>query len=1402
MLIFSALCTVPSTAQRWEKAKIPAPYDSGYYLDIFFLPSNLNLGWACDQRGGYVIRTVDGGQTWQGVKIDAAKAACHLEYIQFLDPLVGYCSGPCGMYKSVDGGITWRDIKPANSPFVWGGHFRNAQEGWFTGGGCGYNAFFKTMDGGTTFQMFVDTNEKQSALADPYWDATMPANTLYAIGSGTIWRSQTDGVNWQVLAYTGASSPWHEELAMSGNAICVPAGGTKCNTAPGLTEGIRFSPDLGQTWREFDTGEQMFGSFLLDATTGWASGWNASVYATTNAGLSWQLRNCGLEGANTDDILFLNSTTGWVVGDGLFRTAAALRTQSDSLLRFIDVCPDSARRDTVTVRNVNWFASPWTATITGPDAANFRVVNAPLSTNIASCTPQPVIIEYKPLAAGVHNATLLIRIEQPETTLVVNLQGTRRERSAYPVDTLLTYTTRVGTPVDRTMPWMSSSTVFFESIVNITRVSGDASINMTAVTPAVVRSGVTLTYITANVRDTGWIQAKFRVRFGPCTRDTFITVRVYGISPIFHSVVNATVDGKCRALDTLRIPISNSGNAPLIIRSMVANNFGPQAFIVLGFVSGRFGAPWTLLPKEADTVLLEYRSQTGNDNVTLVIDNDDLTLARGSKTPWQIGLRGVSMRPVITITPRIIDLGSMCTGDLVERTISLKNDGNTTASASLSTTSSQISGLTAGNITILGNQPRQVRFTYTARKNGPVNDTVFVRVSPCDTTEYVIVRGLVEDLSLTITPSSIIDSVDVNVAIQKRFVIRLMAADSATIRAIRMSPLPSAMITNIPTFPFLLRKGDSAIVTFTWMSAVPIEYIGALEVEAFATCSTMASANVRLKAMTTDYNYGPSQLSWRQQCAPSKQLDSVYIDVRGGRAVTLQSATIREAGVPFRVIRPTTPVQMLRDTRQWIVVEYEPLTTGLTRATLDVVTDAVGGSFSVPLEGQLSAPQILVRPSSVDFGTVEACVPEIVSTVEIANSGKLGAEIDIALSGAPRGIRIMERQVSVPAGDSVRVTIEVDPALLAAGSTQTKVYFTDRVCGSRDSVNVRVALAPDDRLVLTPNPLDQGILQPGQVSTGTVTISNPGLISRSIVQLRIEPPSLPWRIVPPVDGQILVAGGVASVTIEYAPVATGIHDARLVLVDGNKCTTSSEIDIRGRAQDPRVPPTFVLGLRINDYTVGPNSRIAIPVYWDSDVSDAQIDSLSTYINFSRLALNVDSVSVGTMMDANVRWTLDQDSIRLMVSSRGPECGYVGVIATLHGTAYSSLPDSTGLDFSRTVIWAREAVNVVVDDGSLIVDACGPRFLIQLGQQTRFRLLPPVPTRDVLSIATDAKRTDVASVEMYNSIGSAVKTFGSLHIDEGASVVRLSLADLPSGVYRLHISSASNGSLSESVVLVR
>ena len=204
LLLFLVLLGSASSmrAQRWEKVTLPAPYNTGYYLDIFFLPSDPSRGWACDQRGGYVIRTVDGGKTWAGVKVDPALNACHLEFVQFLDANLGYVSGPCGVYKSIDGGVTWTSIHPDPSVSLWGGVFRSATEGWFAGGGgCGNNVVFRTMDGGGTYTRFTDTTIKRSVLSDPYWDATLPPNTVYAVGSATIWKSEDDGVTRNVQTF-------------------------------------------------------------------------------------------------------------------------------------------------------------------------------------------------------------------------------------------------------------------------------------------------------------------------------------------------------------------------------------------------------------------------------------------------------------------------------------------------------------------------------------------------------------------------------------------------------------------------------------------------------------------------------------------------------------------------------------------------------------------------------------------------------------------------------------------------------------------------------------------------------------------------------------------------------------------------------------------------------------------------------------------------------------------------------------------------------------------------------------------------------------------------------------------------------------------------------------------------
>ena len=300
----------PLSAQ-WREVALPAPYNQGYYLDVFFLPSNPNLGWSCSMQG-HVIRTVDAGRSWRGTMIPNS----NLEYIQFLNARIGYASGPTGVYRSDDGGISWDDITPQLlvAEKGWGSFWINEREGLYFVGGCssGLQFFYRTTDGGQSWSV-TSTDEPNSGLSD---GLIFQDGTGYAVSSGVLWGTTDSGRNWFRINSTG-SKRWTEEIAVFGNSILLPTSGTDCD---GQTRGVgslRFSRDRGQTWREFQTRANMFGTFLLSESRGWGVGDQGAVFETTDFGQTWTRRNCGIRG-NIDDVWFVNDTLGWAVGEGIY----------------------------------------------------------------------------------------------------------------------------------------------------------------------------------------------------------------------------------------------------------------------------------------------------------------------------------------------------------------------------------------------------------------------------------------------------------------------------------------------------------------------------------------------------------------------------------------------------------------------------------------------------------------------------------------------------------------------------------------------------------------------------------------------------------------------------------------------------------------------------------------------------------------------------------------------------------------------------------------------------------------------------------------------------------------------------------------------------------------------------
>lgn len=307
-----------SSAQWKQITKIPAQFRDNYWLEVYFLPDKPNYGWCCGYNG-MVIRTTDGGNSWQGVKI---RNAGQIESIHFVNENVGYVVsvtsltgfGASVVYKSVDGGATWRDITPEENVSLWGCWFLNENYGVVLGGECwGYNLFYLTEDGGATWKLRY-YNESNSKNADPI---LYPDGSGYAVSSGRIWQTLDSGRTWKVYREIKGKD-WHEELAVSGKSFFVPYD-VEC-AGSNINGGARYSHDGGITWQDFAIGSPCYGSFLTSDSTGWFCGKNRAIYYISNWGKMIEDKHCGIPaGTNLDDLYFFSDSSGFVVGEGIFK---------------------------------------------------------------------------------------------------------------------------------------------------------------------------------------------------------------------------------------------------------------------------------------------------------------------------------------------------------------------------------------------------------------------------------------------------------------------------------------------------------------------------------------------------------------------------------------------------------------------------------------------------------------------------------------------------------------------------------------------------------------------------------------------------------------------------------------------------------------------------------------------------------------------------------------------------------------------------------------------------------------------------------------------------------------------------------------------------------------------------
>ncbi|MDX6499494.1 MAG: hypothetical protein QOG23_2754 [Blastocatellia bacterium] len=253
--------------QTWRKLY---PLTKDNLRDVYF--ANEKVGWLVAERDvlklktndeprTYLMKTQDGGSSWQRVFLNGADVNARLVRVVFADSQRGWVFGESGIvFATRDGGVQWTRQAAPTRHLLLGGTFLDYAHGWLVGAGA---TILQTSDGGMSWQ------------------------------SGVV--RDGAGARFTATSFAGNSLGW----------------------AVGTAGLIFATTDGGRTWSEQHSNIEtdLFDVKFVDTSEGWAVGSQGTLLSTKDGGRHWIATSSGTSHA-LDRLFFVDQDHGWVVGFG------------------------------------------------------------------------------------------------------------------------------------------------------------------------------------------------------------------------------------------------------------------------------------------------------------------------------------------------------------------------------------------------------------------------------------------------------------------------------------------------------------------------------------------------------------------------------------------------------------------------------------------------------------------------------------------------------------------------------------------------------------------------------------------------------------------------------------------------------------------------------------------------------------------------------------------------------------------------------------------------------------------------------------------------------------------------------------------------------------------------------
>ncbi|HKR02666.1 MAG TPA: YCF48-related protein [Pyrinomonadaceae bacterium] len=232
--------------------------------------SDAKRGWVAGD-GGFVSRTVDGGQTWARQTVETKDA---VNDIYFRNKDNGYLLAGNSIFQTEDGGQTWRELRRyfasdfgGATPELYSVRFSGKKRGWVVGS--------------------ISNND----------GVVLDSLVIYTDDGGKSWQRQRVPTKQELI---------HVDFADEKRGWIVGVGGT-----------ILHTEDGGETWSEqlSHTKATLYHVDFRNAEVGWAVGERATILRTADGGVNWLAVEAPVR-ATFLSVEFPDETSGWLVGRG------------------------------------------------------------------------------------------------------------------------------------------------------------------------------------------------------------------------------------------------------------------------------------------------------------------------------------------------------------------------------------------------------------------------------------------------------------------------------------------------------------------------------------------------------------------------------------------------------------------------------------------------------------------------------------------------------------------------------------------------------------------------------------------------------------------------------------------------------------------------------------------------------------------------------------------------------------------------------------------------------------------------------------------------------------------------------------------------------------------------------